>query len=185
MKQLEANWYQSELDMIKSFTDEQTKLYEDARKRNMRSFLLMEETAKTQFENIPAGLTLRAKVQAEEEMLRALRDAYEGQKAALEAQDEAEKEMLETQIKILEERQESIGLLDTEEQLLWTLRDQYNAIGPESPALETMAQGAGGAGLQLCVQRGTQNHCLCSGADNDLYFWHLCQGVHSLGLREP
>lgn len=56
---------------------------------------------------------------------------------------------------------------------------------PESPALETMAQGVGGAGLQLCMQRGTQNHCLCSRADNDLYFWHLCQGVHPLGLREP
>ena len=132
MKGLEAQWYQSELDMVKSFTDEQTKLYEDARKRNMRSFLLMEETAKTQFENIPVGLTLRAKVKAEEEMLKSLRDAYEGQKAALEAQDEKEREMLETQIKIFEERQESIGLLDTEEQLLWKLRDQYNAIGSEA-----------------------------------------------------
>lgn len=132
MKGLEAQWYQSELDMVKSFTDEQTKLYEEARKRNMRSFILMEETAKTQFDNIPVGLSLRAKVEAEENMLKSLRAAYEGQKAALEAQDEKEREMLETQIKIFEERQESIGLLDTEEQLLWKLRDQYNAIGSEA-----------------------------------------------------
>jgi predicted nucleic acid-binding Zn-ribbon protein len=133
--EIEARYQDEELKQLRDNLKEKTDEYKLYRDRVLRNIYLIEETAKSAFENIPVGSTAKAKIRAEEIMLETLKRTYTEQLKLVEAQDNAERAAIQEQIDLLEAREAQQGLLHTERELLEQLRDQYTMVGAEAIAI--------------------------------------------------
>jgi predicted nucleic acid-binding Zn-ribbon protein len=135
LQELELKHQRNEIQLVKESLDEKTKLYKDNRDRIIRTLVATEKSVELAFERTPVGATAKYKVEAEEYMLQRLKETYTEQLRLIEAQDAKEREAIQEQITILEQRQASIGLLQEEEKLLYQLREQYSLVGGEAIGL--------------------------------------------------
>lgn len=132
LQELELKHARSEVQLVKESLNDQIVEYKRNRDRIIRMVVATEESAKKAYENLPIGSTAKAKVEAEEAMLATLKKTYTEQLALLQAQDTKEREAIQAQITILEERENTMGLLKEEKELLTELKDQLSMVGAES-----------------------------------------------------